>query len=105
MNYRFGIYPKNETPKLWWGARAIITKYGLDIPRDRQNFEGDKTSDDLDDFFWWINNCAIYQIEESIKKGKTKNISIESDAGCYHCEADDHNSGGYLYIGAWTTGK
>ena len=42
MNYRFGIYPENKTPELWWGARAIVSKYRLDIPRDRQNFEGDK---------------------------------------------------------------
>lgn len=103
MDYRFGIYPENKTPELWWGARAIITSGEIDIPMGRQNFEGDKTSENIDDFFWWLNNIAMPELNRCIKKGKTKNIHISSEGGCYHCEADDKNSGGYLYIGAWTT--
>ena len=103
MNYRFGIYPENKAPELWWGARAIITSREIDIPMGRQNFEGDKTAEGASDFFWWINNIAMPHLNECIKKGNTKNLSIDSDAGCYHCEADDKNSGGYLYIGVWTT--
>lgn len=98
--YRFGIYPENTNPELWWGARAIVTKYRLDIPRDRQNFEGDKAASA--DFIQWINDVALPYIEDECIPRKTKNISIDSDDGRYHCEADDRNSGGYLYIGAWT---
>ena len=101
----FGIYPENREPKLWWGARAIATnrKYGLDIPWDRQNFEGDKDSPDKDDFFYWLNHVAIPELDNRFKKYETKEISFDSENGCFHCEADDHDSGGYLYIGAWTT--
>jgi len=99
---RFGIYPENKTPELWWGARAIITTREIDIPMGRQNFEGDKTSKSMDDFFWWLNNVAMPHLNECIKKGKTKNLNIDSDTGYFHCEADDKDSGGYLYIGAWT---
>ena len=100
--YRFGIYPEGTTPELWWGARAIITTREIDIPMGRQNFEGDKAHEEFYDFFGWINNTAIPYLNECIKKGKTKNISIDSEDGKYHCESDDKDSGGYLYIGVWT---
>lgn len=101
----FGIYPENVTPKLWWGARAIATNrnYGIDIPYDRQNFEGDKDSPDKDEFFYWLNNVAIPELNKRFRNYETMKISFESESGCFHCEADDRSSGGYLYIGAWTT--
>lgn len=99
---RFGIYPENKTPELWWGARAIITTREIDIPMGRQNFEGDKNNEYTNGFFWWLNNIAIPYLNECIKKGNTKNLSIDTEDGRFHCEADDKNSGGYLYIGAWT---
>lgn len=104
MSREFGIYPENRNPKLWWGARAIASKkYGLDIPWDRQNFEGNEDSSDKDDFFHWLNNTAIPELDKRVKSGKLTNISFDSEGGCFHCEADDRNSYGYLYIGAWTT--
>ena len=102
MDYRFGIYPENKTPELWWGARAIITTKEIDIPMGRQNFEGNREHEGFYDFFEWLNDTAIPYLNDCIKKGNTNNLHIDSDCGCYHCEADDRMSGGYLYIGAWT---
>ena len=100
MQHKFGIHPFT-TPKLWWGARAIANRNGIDIPWDRQNFEGDKAN--ASDFIQWINDIAIPALDKYVKKGQTKGIVIDSDDGVYHCEADDESSGGYLYIGVWTT--
>ena len=104
--FRFGIYPENETPEMWWGARAIVSRDGIEILRDRQNFEGNREHENLNDFMWWLNNVAIPYVNICVKEKRiTKNISIESETGYFHLEADDHNSGGYLYIGAWTNIK
>lgn len=102
----FGIYPETHEPKMWWGARAIATdrKYGIDIPWDRQNFEGDREHPDKDEFFHWLNKVAIPELDRRFKKYEsTKAISFDSENGCFHCEAADRDSYGYLYIGAWTT--
>ena len=101
----FGIYPENREPKLWWGARAIITQGYVDIPWDRKNFDGDKDSPELDDFFSWINNVAMPKVEgcvETRKWGYGIKLSFNSEDGRFHLEADTKESGGYLYIGAWT---
>ena len=106
MSKEFGIYPNDIKPKLWWGARAIATdrKYGLDIPWNRQNFEGNGDDLDKEDFLYWLNNVALPKIDKMFKSYEsTKGISIDSENGCFHCEADDKCSGGYLYIGAWIT--
>lgn len=105
MSRDFGIYPENREPKLWWGARAICSRdYGLDIPWDRQNFDGDREHTDIDEFFHWINTVAIPKLNEIVKGYQgTKNIRFDSENGCFHCEADDRCSYGYLYIGCWTT--
>ena len=96
---RFGIYPDNKTPQMWWGARAIIEKKDINIPYDRQSFEGDKINSD--ELISWINKTAIPKFSESIKNGIISNISFLSDCGKFHCKADDRNSHGYLYIGCW----
>lgn len=100
MSKEFGIYPENITPKMWWGARAIITRGQFDIPYDRKSFDGD--SSDTDDFFFWINNTAMPKVIELVQKRDTKEISFDSEGGRFHCEAADRDSGGYLYIGCWT---
>ncbi|MEA5040035.1 MAG: hypothetical protein VB086_09380 [Clostridiaceae bacterium] len=99
MNKDFGIYPDNMTPRCWWGARAIATnhKYGLDIPWDRQCYDGEKD----DDFLFWINNTVIPKLDQRFKNCDTKIISFNSDSGRFHCEASDRNNYGYLYIGCW----
>ena len=65
--------------------------------------EGDKDSPDKDEFFYWINNVAIPELNKRFRNYETMKIRFESESGCFHCESDDRSSGGYLYIGAWTT--
>jgi len=103
MSKEFGIYPSNNIPRLWWGARAIISKREIDIPVGRYNFDGDREATDFRNFFNWIENDAIKKLNDKVKSFNNKNISFDSDDGNYHCEADSKNSGGgYLYIGCWS---
>lgn len=103
MSKDFGIYPQDKTPKLWWGCRAIINKGYIDIPYDRKSFEGNPHDTDAEDFFFWINNTAIPKLEEKIKQRDTKNIYFKSESEMFICEASDRQSGGYLYIGCYTS--
>ena len=107
MSREFGIYPTTHEPKLWWGARAIITQGYIDIPWDRKSFDGNRESSDLDDFFYWINNVAMPEVNKLVNSrkynGKKVELSFDSEHGCFHCETSERNSGGYLYIGCWTT--
>lgn len=103
MSREWGIYPEAATPKMWWGARAIITKGKLEVLYDRQNFEGNVS--EADDFFAWLNKTAIPKLAEEAKRYNTQHVFFDSDDGRFHCEAKDMNSGGYLYIGCWPNEK
>ena len=45
MSHEWGNYPENFTPKMYWGARAILERVSgqsgksLDLLPDRQSFE------------------------------------------------------------------
>ena len=100
MSRDFGLYPQEITPKMWIGARAIITGGVLDIPWDRWSSEFVDT-DGKGVLFWWIDNEALPRIEREIKKHNTKG-SFESIDGMFKCEWDDKQSGGYCYIGFYS---
>ena len=100
MSREFG-YAKEKDSLLWIGCRAIITKRGLDIPYDRWSTDI-KYESGKDDFVWWINNIAIPKIEVGVREGRTK-FWFSSENGFFACEADDKDSGGYLYIGFYST--
>ena len=103
MAREFGIYPTNREPQLWIGCRAIITGRVLDIPWDRWSNDI-KDQGGKDDFVSWINIVALKEIEKRIKDCQHK-FYFESGDGLYYCEADERNSGGYLYIGFGSTEK
>ena len=96
----WGLYPDEFTPTLYWGARAIITKKKLDIPWDRQSFQ---TVDEAckEEFMDWLNGDMIPCLEKEIQADNTSHLEIASADGRFLCVAEDHNSGGYLYIGAY----
>jgi len=106
MSREFGRYPVNMTPKQWWGARAIFKPYDtyrkLDILRDRQNFEGDKTKSE--EFMCWVNDVFLEQLDpyfNELYSNQNKVIKITSTNGQFEGEVSCQNSYGYLYIGCW----
>ncbi len=112
MSHEWGNYPENFTPKMYWGARAIIRDqwngtWSLYIPQDRQCFEQfDGSRTDKDDFIDWINSEVIPTLIEKAKRGSFRRWEdkavLVSDSRAFRCEATPKNSGGgYLYIGCW----
>lgn len=99
----WGIYPEDFTPRIYWGARAIISEGFLDLLPDRQSFqsEADVGKNERDEFMMWVNKHALPHLNERVKKYDTKNVSYSNQDGRYQCVARDRNSGGYLYIGAY----
>ena len=103
MSREFGLYPTNREPQMWIGCRAIITDRRLDIPYDRWSTDI-KYESGKEDFVWWINNVAIPRISAGLKEGR-KAFWFGSENGLFTCEADDRDSGGYLYCGFYSTQK
>lgn len=103
MSREFGIYPSNREPQLWIGCRAIITDKTFDVPWGRWS-EDVKYESGRDDFVYWINHTAIPTIEKGLKQGR-KAFWFGSENGLFTCEADDKDSGGYLYCGFYSTKK
>ena len=92
-----------------WGISFDITINGIEARfSDLTELEQKKILDDLaddyykDDFVWWINNVAIPKLEVGVKEGRKK-FWFGSENGFYTCEADDRDSGGYLYCGFYST--
>lgn len=99
----WGIYPEDCTPSLYWGARAIITGGTVDLLPDRQSFQraAHVTDNEKDEFVAWLDKHAIPYLNGCVQTHSTANISFFSRDNRYHCIAEDRDSGGYLYIGAY----
>lgn len=91
-----------QEAKMFWGARGVIRDRKLEIYWDRQSFVADDTTD-KPEFVRWINDTVIPYLELNVKKYNTKHLKTERyfNGGRFQAVADDRNSGGYLYIGAW----
>lgn len=92
--------------KMYWGARGVIRysnytkKRDLEIYPDRQGFTADDTTD-KPAFVDFINNELIPHLEKNVRLYSTERIKLESADGKFKALAEDRNSGGYLYVGAW----
>lgn len=92
--------------KMYWGARGAIRydhytkKRTLEIYPDRQGFTADDTTD-KPAFVDFINNELIPHLEKKVKQCATERIKLENADGKFKALAEDRNSGGYLYVGAW----
>lgn len=92
--------------KMYWGARGAIRynsytkKRDLEIYPDRQSFTADDTTD-KPAFVDFINEELIPHLEEKVRLCSTGRIKLESADGRFKALAEDRNSGGYLYVGAW----
>ena len=113
MSHEWGNYPEDFTPKMYWGARAILERVSgqrgksLDLLPDRQSFErleGSQQSQDA--FFSWINKKVLPELRHHASKNRFYEwgdlVTIQSEDGCFMCQATPKGSGGeYLYIGCW----
>ncbi len=113
MSHEWGNYPENFTPKMYWGARAILQREigqpgkSLDLLPDRQSFEqleGSQTDEDT--FFNWINMKVLPELRRHARENRfyvwDDLVTIQSEDGSFMCQATPKNSGGeYLYIGCW----
>ena len=113
MNHEWGNYPENFTPKMYWGARAILERRSgcpgkaLYILPDRQSFEQlDGSQRDSDVFLDWINKQVLPEMRRLAGENRFYEwgdlVTIRSEDGAFICQATPKNSGGeYLYIGCW----
>ena len=98
----WGLFPEEaKNAVIYWGARAIITEGFVDLLPDRQSFcvaEG-VSEERKKAFNEWINESALPLLNEAVKTKAIPHVRIEGVKRV--AEADTHDSGGYLYIGAW----
>jgi len=113
MSHEWGNYPENFTPKMYWGARAILERVSgqpgksLDLLPDRQSFERlDGSRRNPDTFIAWINKKVLPELRCLARENHFYEwddlVTIQSEDGSFMCQATPKNSGGeYLYIGCW----
>ena len=113
MSHEWGDYPENFTPKMYWGARAILERESdqpgkaLHLLPDRQSFERlDGSQRDQDAFFRWINTEVLPELRRLARENHFYEwdnlVTIQSEDGAFMCQATPKGSGGeYLYIGCW----
>ena len=113
MSHEWGNYPEDFTPKMYWGARAILERESgkpgkaLYLLPDRQSFEQlDGSQRDQDAFFAWINTKALPELRRLARENRfyewSDLVTIQSEDEAFMCQATPKNSGGeYLYIGCW----
>ena len=109
MSHEWGNYPENFTPKMYWGARAILERQSdqsgkaLYLLPDRQSFE---RLGGQDAFFDWINTKVLPELRRLASENhfhEWKDLAtIQSEDGAFMCQATPKGSyGEYLYIGCW----
>lgn len=93
---------------MFWGARGVIRynrythKREFELYPDRQDFTADDTTAKLE-FVDWINEKLIPFLESRVEEYDTAHLWCHNRDDRFHAMAEDRNSGGYLYIGAWAT--
>ena len=113
MSHEWGNYPENFTPKMYWGARAILERQSgyprkaLYLLPDRQSFEqleGSQRNQNV--FLAWINEKVLPELKRLARENRFYEWNdlaiIQSEDGTFMCQATPKGSGGeYLYIGCW----
>ena len=100
----WGLYPQKFRPRIYWGARAIITSGVVDLLPDRQSFTTHPSvdKDEKAEFVAWLDKQALPYLNQRLKERDTAHVEFASRYNRYLCIAEDRSSGGYLYIGAYT---
>ena len=83
MSHEWGNYPENFTPKMYWGARAILERVSgqsgksLDLLPDRQSFErSDGNQREQDVFFDWINTKVLPELRRLARENHSMSGTI-----------------------------
>lgn len=99
----WGIYPEGIVPRMYWGARAIITDGRVELLPDRQSFiaEDGECRKAKDAFLEWVNDKALPIVNYHVSVRDTHHIDLTGVKEGYRLIAEDRGSGGYLYIGAY----
>ena len=98
MSHEWGNYPENFTPKMYWGARAILERQSglpgkaLCLLYDRQSFEQLEGSQrDQDVFFDWINTTALPELRRLARENRFYEwndlTTIQSEDGAFMGQA------------------
>ena len=113
MSHEWGNYPEDFTPKMYWGARAILERESdqpgkaLYLLLDRQSFEQlDGNQREQDVFFSWVNTKVLPELRRLARENRFHDwndlATIQSEDGAFMCQTTPKGSGGeYLYIGCW----
>ena len=99
----WGLFPEAaKNARIYWGARAIISNRRIELLWDRQSFrrEDGVSEEESNEFIKYINESVIPALNVEVKKGRTECIKIMGAKNRF-VQAEDHSSGGYLYIGVW----
>lgn len=99
----FGIKPP-ETASVAWGARAILNKNGIYIPRDRMQWKDYKlgSGDNVDAVNKIIKELQRRVQEKPPNPMMNKEHSFKLDG--WECRYNTRRSMGYLYIGIFKEG-
>lgn len=117
MSHEWGNYPESFTPKMYWGARALLERKSsqpgkaLCLLPDRQSFEqleGSQRKSGV--FIDWINKRVLPELRRLSGENRFYEwkdlVTIQSEDGAFMCQATPKNSEGvYLYIGCWEIGQ
>lgn len=105
IEIQWGLRPVPEEAIAAWGARGILERFQLDLPWDRQDFQGGILSkEEQNQFVKWINESALPKLREHIAVQKWRNDSTERFEfadGSRHMTANCNGSHGYCYILCW----
>ena len=113
MSHEWGNYPENFTPRMYWGARAILEREigrsgkALCLLPDRQSFEQlEGSQKNQNAFIDWINKKVLPELRSLASDNRFYEwndlVTIQSEDSAFMCQATPKNSGGeYLYIGCW----
>lgn len=105
MKAAWGLPTKDPNAKFCWGARAIykmnFEEVTIDIPWDRQDWEGEHTKEERLALSTWINTRAMNHLKIHLSKrgiGISSDQYVSIDGDGFHLCASPKASHGHLYI-------
>lgn len=109
MSHERGNYPENFTPKMYWGARAILERDSYRLGKalyllpDRQSFERlDGSQRGQDAFFDWINTKVLSELRRLARENRFYEwndlVTVQSEDVAFMCQATPKGSYGGISL-------